>query len=106
MIFGRVVARLGGNTARRFYHPSALADILVAVFGIPAFGISIYNAYQAIGGGALGGVYVSVIAAGSCAFLFVTVRTLAVIRTGGELERAIEGQFEELHEKTLDQPKW
>jgi len=106
MIFGRAVARLGGNTARRFYHPSTLADILVAIFGIPAFGFSIYNAYLAIGGGALGGVYVSVIAAGSCAFLFVTVRTLSVIRTGGELERAITEQFEDLQEKALDQPRW
>lgn len=105
MIFGRAVARLGANTARRFYHPSILADILVAIFGIPAFGFSIYNAYLAIGGGALGSVYVGVIAVGSCAFLFVTVRTLSVIRTGGELERAISEQFEELQEKTLDQPR-
>lgn len=99
MIFGRAVARLRENGARRFYHPSTLADILVAIFGVPAFGFSIYSAYLTIGPGTLGIVYVGAIAAGSCALIVITMRTLSVIRTGGELERAINSQFEELHRK-------
>lgn len=113
MIMGRAVAKLGGGLAARFFHPYALADGLVAIFGMPAFTFSVYSAYSMIGSGTsagvslggihltrvhLAGIYVGVIAVASLALLVATIWTVWIIRTGGLLERAISAQFDELRD--------